>query len=75
LNALGYQLLYSDHKMSDAIEVFKLNTSAYSKSSNTFDSLGGAYQVSGNKELAIKSYQKAVELDPTNLHAIDMLKK
>jgi CubicO group peptidase (beta-lactamase class C family) len=75
LNALGYQLLYSDHKMSDAIEVFKLNTSAYSKSSNTFDSLGEAYQVSGNKELAIKSYQKAVELDPTNLHAIDVLKK
>jgi hypothetical protein len=31
--------------------------------------------VNGNKELAIQSYQKAVELDPTNLHAIDMLKK
>ncbi|HEY2847399.1 MAG TPA: tetratricopeptide repeat protein [Pyrinomonadaceae bacterium] len=43
--------------------------------SNTFDSLGEAYQVNGNKDLAIKNYRKAIELDPTNLHAIDMLKK
>jgi hypothetical protein len=31
--------------------------------------------VNGNKDLAIKNYRKAIELDPTNLHAIDMLKK
>src|SRR5205085_12294894 len=43
LNALGYQLLNGDHKMSDAIEVFRLNTSAHPNSSNTFDSLGEAY--------------------------------
>jgi CubicO group peptidase (beta-lactamase class C family) len=75
LNALGYQLLYGDHKTSDAIEIFRLNAVAYAKSSNPFDSLAEAYQVSGNKELAIKNYEKAVELDPTNLHAVDMLKK
>jgi CubicO group peptidase (beta-lactamase class C family) len=75
LNSLGYQLLSGNHKTSEAIEIFKLNTVAYPKSSNTFDSLAEAYQVSGNKELAIKNYQKAVELDPTNLHAVDRLKK
>jgi len=75
LNSLGYQLLYGNHKKSEAIEIFKLNTAAYPRSSNAFDSLGEAYQVSGNKELAIKSYGKAVELDPTNLHAVEMLKK
>ena len=75
LNSLGYQLLSGKHKASEAIEVFKLNTVAYPKSSNAFDSLAEAYQVSGDKELAIKNYQKAVELDPTNLHAVDMLKK
>jgi len=75
LNSLGYQLLSGKHKTSEAIEIFKLNTVAYPQSSNAFDSLAEAYQVSGNKELAIKNYQKAVELDPTNLHAIDMLKK
>ena len=75
LNSLGYQLLSGNHKTSEAIEIFKLNTVAYPKSSNAFDSLAEAYQVSGNKELAIKNYQKAVELDPTNLHAVDRLKK
>jgi len=75
LNSLGYQLLYGNHKASEAIEIFKLNTVAAPESSNAFDSLAEAYQVSGNKELAIKNYQKAVELDPTNLHAIEMLKK
>ncbi|MGH9873835.1 MAG: serine hydrolase [Pyrinomonadaceae bacterium] len=75
LNSLAYQLLYGNRKTSEAIEIFKLNTVAYPQSSNTFDSLAEAYQVSGNKELAIKNYQKAVELDPTNLHAVDMLKK
>ena len=75
LNSLGYQLLYGDRKPSDAIEIFKLNTVAYPTSSNVFDSLGEAYQVSGNKDLAIQSYQRAVQLDPTNLHAVDMLKK
>ena len=74
LNSLGYQLL-SNRKTCDAIEIFKLNTVAYPKSSNPFDSLAEAYQVSGNKELAIKNYRKAVELDPTNLHAVEMLKK
>ena len=76
LNSLGYQLLYGNHKKSEAIEIFKLNTVAYPESSNAFDSLAEAYQgVGSNKELAIKNYQKAVELDPTNLHAVDMLKK
>jgi len=75
LNSLGYQLLYGDKKADSAIQVFKLNATAYPKSSNVFDSLGEAYQASGNKPLAIESYQKSVELDPTNLHAREMLKK
>ena len=75
LNSLGYQLLSGSHKTDEAIEIFKLNTDAYPKSSNAFDSLAEAYQASGNKELAIKNYQTAVDLDPTNLHSVEMLKK
>ena len=75
LNSLGYQLLYGDHQAVDAIEIFKLNTAAYPRSSNAFDSLGEAYRVSGNRELAVKSYQKAIAIDPSNLHAVEMLKK
>jgi CubicO group peptidase (beta-lactamase class C family) len=75
LNALGYQVLGANRNTNEAIEIFKLNTTAYPQSSNAFDSLGDAYQASGNKELAVKSYQKAVELDPTNLNSVRMLKK
>ncbi|HEY2027089.1 MAG TPA: serine hydrolase [Gemmatimonadaceae bacterium] len=75
LNSLGYQLLSGNHRVDDAIEIFKLNTLAYPASSNAFDSLGEGYQVRGSTELAIQSYRRAVELDPTNLHAVEMLKR
>jgi cytochrome c-type biogenesis protein CcmH/NrfG len=40
-----------------------------------YDSLGEAYMTNGDKERAIKNYQKAVELNPQNTNAIEMLKK
>jgi tetratricopeptide (TPR) repeat protein len=72
-NTLGYQLLYGDKKVGDAIAVFELNTKEHPTSSNAFDSLGEAYQRDGKKALAISSYQTAVKLDPTNGHAAAML--
>lgn len=75
LNALGYQLLYGDKKSSEAIAVFRLNTREHPNSSNAFDSLGEACRVNGEKNLAIKSYKTAVRLDPTNGHAVEMLKE
>jgi len=42
LNALGYQLLHAN-KRRDAIRIFVLNTEAYPRSSNVYDSLGEAY--------------------------------
>lgn len=74
LNSLGYRLL-NEKKIKDAIEIFKLNTIAYPKSSNGFDSLGEAYYNTGDIATAIKCYEKALELDPTNLSSINMLKK
>jgi tetratricopeptide (TPR) repeat protein len=38
-------------------------------------SLGEAYMLGGNKELAIKNYQRSVELDPDNKSGREMLKK
>ncbi len=43
LNTLGYQLLYGDKRVSDAIAIFKLNTMEHPASSNAFDSLSEAY--------------------------------
>jgi CubicO group peptidase (beta-lactamase class C family) len=75
LNTLGYQLLYGDKRISDAIAIFQLNTREHSGSSNAFDSLGEAYRVNGESALAIKSYKTAVKLDPSNGHASAMLKE
>jgi CubicO group peptidase (beta-lactamase class C family) len=75
LNTLGYQLLYGDKRVADAIAIFKLNTTEHPTSSNAFDSLGEAYWRNGEKGLAVNSYQTAVELDPTNGHAVSMLRE
>jgi len=75
LNTLGYQLLYTDKRVSDAIAIFTLNTTEHPSSSNAFDSLGEAYRQHGERELAISSYQTAVKLDATNGHAAAALKE
>ena len=74
LNRLGYQLLQAK-KLKEAIEVFKLNVEAYPQGFNTYDSLGEAYMVSGNTELAIQNYKKSLELNPQNTGATEMLKR
>jgi tetratricopeptide (TPR) repeat protein len=74
LNALGYRLL-GVKKVREAIEIFRLNAESYPQSANVYDSLGGAYMADGDRELAIKSYQRAVELNPQNTNAVEMLKK
>ncbi len=74
LNQLGYQLL-RDEKVKEAIEIFKLNVEAYPKAFNTYDSLGEAYMVSGNNELAIQNYKKSIELNPQNTNGAEMLKR
>ena len=74
LKALGYRLL-SMKKVREAIEIFKLNVEAYPQSANVYDSLGQAYMTNGDKEPAIRNYQRAVELNPQNTTAIEQLKK
>jgi len=74
LNGLGYELL-NQQKFPAAIAVFKVNVEFYLQSANTYDSLGEAYMLGGNKELAIKNYQKSLELNPQNQGAVQMLKK
>jgi len=73
LNALGYQLL-GMKKVREAIEIFKLNVETYPQSANVYDSLGEAY-INEDKQLAIRAYQRAVELNPQNTNAVEMLKK
>ncbi|HEV3470306.1 MAG TPA: serine hydrolase [Pyrinomonadaceae bacterium] len=74
LNTLGYQLLGAG-RVGDAVEIFKLNVEAYPGAFNTYDSLGEAYAVQGEKELAIKNYRRSLELNPQNTNAVERLKK
>jgi len=75
MNRLGYMLLRGTKRLEDAIEIFKQNVQDHPESSNVYDSLGEAYMVRGNKELAIKNYQRSIELNPNNTSGREMLKK
>jgi tetratricopeptide (TPR) repeat protein len=74
VNSLGYWLK-GKKRLHEAIEVFKMNTEDFPKSSNAYDSLGEAYMDNGDKELAIKNYKRSLELNPSNLNAIEMIKR
>jgi len=72
LNRIGYTLL-NKKATKKAIDIFSLNTKKYPESSNTFDSLGEAFLVSGNLEAALEQYQKALLLNPESTNAQKMI--
>ena len=74
MNTIGYQLLQSK-KVDDAIEIFLQNTIDFPNSANVWDSLAESYMTKGDKESAIKYYEKSLELNPKNGNAIEQLKK
>lgn len=63
LNDVGYQLIAAK-KLNEAIEIFKMNVKLYPASWNTYDSLGEAYAMAGDKKKAIENYEKSVKLNP-----------
>lgn len=73
LNNLGYQLLRAKNARG-ALELFKLATYIEPKFGNAFDSEGEAYEVLGEKALAIAAYEKAVAVDRNQLNAIARIK-
>ena len=74
VNSWAYDLMADSH-LPEAIDLFKLNVQIYPDSGNAFDSLGEAYMKSGQKQLAIESYGKSLEKDPTNANAREKLKE
>lgn len=74
LVGLGYVLLHMK-KIPDAIEIFKLSVEAFPESYNTYDSLAEAYMDHGDKDLAIRNYQKSLQLNPANTNAVQKLKE
>jgi len=74
LNQIGYQLI-ANKNFKDAIAVLKLNVQLYPTSWNTWDSLGEAYMLNGDRKLAIQNLKKSLALNFNNENAKNMLEK
>lgn len=75
INELGLRLLYDKKDVKAAIEVLKLNTEQFPKSFNVWDSLAEAYYQAGNREDAIRYYEKSLQINPNNVGGKRMLDK
>lgn len=72
LDRLGKELL-GQKQTADAIEIFKLNVEAFPERAYPYNSLASAYMEAGDKEQAIKSFAKVLELNPLNRNAVEKL--
>jgi len=73
-NLLGYDLI-KKKKIDDAIEVFELCINDYPLYWYAYSNLGYCHMLEGNKELAIKNLEKALELNPSDNISAQRLKK
>ena len=64
-NLLGYEHLQSGDT-AGAVEILKLNVTAYPNSPNAYDSLSDAYLAANQKDLARQSVQRALDLLPSD---------
>tara|TARA_R110002096_G_C14653390_1_gene726662 strand:- start:3519 stop:4961 length:1443 start_codon:yes stop_codon:yes gene_type:complete len=69
LNYVGYELM-KEGKRAYAIKIFKLNAHLFPNVPNVYDSLGEAYEKNRQYKLALKNYEKAVELAKKNSHPL-----
>jgi CubicO group peptidase (beta-lactamase class C family) len=74
LNSFGYDLL-GGHRFPEALKVFQLLVKEFPTSANGWDSLGEAYATSGDRQHAIASYQKCLQLNPGSESAKKWLEK
>jgi tetratricopeptide (TPR) repeat protein len=67
--------LMEENHLPEATDLFKLNVQVFPGSWNAYDSLGEAYMKAGQKQLAIESYKKSLELNPGDDEAKEKLKE
>ncbi len=72
-NSLGYSFLNTG-RIDEAIAVFKMNVELFPEAWNVYDSLAEAYAGKGETELAIRNYERSLEINPDNQNARDRLK-
>lgn len=74
LNKIGYAFL-QENSVDNAIIVFQENVKLFPNEANSWDSLGEAYFTNHDKENALKSYTRALDLDPNSKSTKAMIQK
>ncbi|MHA1637686.1 MAG: alpha/beta hydrolase-fold protein [Candidatus Thorarchaeota archaeon] len=72
LTTLGFEY-YREEKMNEAIGTMKIATETYPNSDGAFGFLGSLYKKNNSTNLAIEALEKALELNPDNGRATQML--
>ena len=75
INEYGYKFLYATRQVDKALHFFKKNIENYPHSANAYDSYAEALLLNGNKQDALANYEKALELNPNNKHAAEVIEK
>ncbi|WP_081739890.1 serine hydrolase [Paenibacillus sp. JCM 10914] len=73
-NAGAYTLM-GRGSLQEGIRVLQLSVQLFPESSNLHDSLGEMYRLAGERELALKHYQRSVELDSEHLDGKRMIEE
>lgn len=74
LNRLGYDFIRKND-FDSALEIFKINTHLYPKSSNVFNSLGEVYFLKKDTVNAILNFKKSIAINPENRNSMRFLKR
>jgi len=74
LFAIGDEFL-KKNRYRDAAAVYDLAATDYQTSYKAFYKLGASYMLAGNKELAIKNFEKSLQINPQNKIAGENLRK
>ncbi|WP_439130332.1 tetratricopeptide repeat protein [Polaribacter sp.] len=74
LNRLGYDFIRNKDYES-ALEIFKINTHLYPKSSNVFNSLGEAYLLKKDTASAVLNFKKSLSINPENRSSKHLLER
>jgi hypothetical protein len=72
MRELGWDLM-SQGKLEEALQVLALNAATYPDSAAAHGMLAEAYERLGEREEALSSCRRALELDPENAHATDLM--
>src|SRR5207253_9857208 len=75
VNIIGWSKVNFKRETNNAIEWLKANVANYPDSPNVYVSLAEAYEIQGEKQLAIQNYQKSLELDRENRDAARRLRR